>query len=766
MLNTARRKRALTIFIAALAASFVGAGSAQGAFGDPSFEACITGETSVGPTAGGGSGACDSNGADTANGADSGLSNVTDVAVSSDGEFLYAAALGDDAVASFSRNPSTGELTYAGCITGNSSLSNAGCAPTPDAQASAADSGLHEVTGLALSPDGESLYAVGQSDDAIVHFDRDTTDGTLAYVGCLTGESDTAVGGGGTEACTGTGTEEAGGANSGMDAPQDLAVTNNSVYVVAQQDTAIFRFARVAAVGATQGNLTPGACRSAETETAVGGGGTEACIAVGSPTSGGAFTGLDSVSSVVVSPDRGSVYTTAFSDQAVTRFDRLTGGGLTYRDCITGSLDGSGSGGTGACADSSSATASGINSGLQTPDQLAVSPDNSSLYVTVLGESGVARFDRDPTTGALEYMDCISGEDGHPVCTELPSATPFGTDSGLRDVEGLAISPDGKSLYTAGGAQGDGNGDDSVAYFERDTTAGPTLGELTYRNCITGELESGPEPGTGACSAIPTMEEGGVASGLDGGGDIVVTPDGKSLYGTAFGDTSVFQLDREDPPETTIDDGPTGVITTDRPTFEFSSDEETELFFADFECSLPPAVPAFTDCTSPYMPPPLDDGAYTFSVRASDTFGNLGNADGMPATRSFTVDADSDPPPPPPPPPPDGSTPPPPPPPGDGGGDDDDVDTRDPKTSIKKHPKKTVKADDNRVKVKFRFESDEPGSSFECKLDKGKWKPCESPKKYKVDDGKHTFKVRATDAADNTDSTAAKWKWEVEEKKS
>ena len=62
----------------------------------------------------------------------------------------------------------------------------------------------------------------------------------------------------------------------------------------------------------------------------------------------------------------------------------------------------------------------------------------------------------------------------------------------------------------------------------------------------------------------------------------------------------------------------------------------------------------------------------------------------------------------------------------------------------------------------LRFSSDEPGASFECKLDKGKFKSCTSPKKYKkLDDGKHKFFVLATDAAGNEEEKAAKAKFEV-----
>jgi hypothetical protein len=72
--------------------------------------------------------------------------------------------------------------------------------------------------------------------------------------------------------------------------------------------------------------------------------------------------------------------------------------------------------------------------------------------------------------------------------------------------------------------------------------------------------------------------------------------------------------------------------------------------------------------------------------------------------------------------------------------------------------KKTVKG----TTAKFEFTSNEPGSSFQCKLDKHPFKPCSSPKKYKhLSSGKHKFKVRAADASGNVDASAAKKKFKI-----
>lgn len=80
-----------------------------------------------------------------------------------------------------------------------------------------------------------------------------------------------------------------------------------------------------------------------------------------------------------------------------------------------------------------------------------------------------------------------------------------------------------------------------------------------------------------------------------------------------------------------------------------------------------------------------------------------------------------------------------------------------PSTKIKSGPKGKVKA----TTAKFKFSSPTKGAKFECKLDKGKFKPCKSPKKYKgLKLGKHVFKVRAV-ANGLADPTPAKRQFKI-----
>ncbi len=82
-------------------------------------------------------------------------------------------------------------------------------------------------------------------------------------------------------------------------------------------------------------------------------------------------------------------------------------------------------------------------------------------------------------------------------------------------------------------------------------------------------------------------------------------------------------------------------------------------------------------------------------------------------------------------------------------------DTDPPETSIRK-----VKVDGDAVLVRFR--SDEPGSTFECRLDGKPVRSCESPTRYRrLDAGRHTIRVTAVDAAGNADQQAARKRFRI-----
>src|SRR5205823_6358468 len=105
----------------------------------------------------------------------------------------------------------------------------------------------------------------------------------------------------------------------------------------------------------------------------------------------------------------------------------------------------------------------------------------------------------------------------------------------------------------------------------------------------------------------------------------------------------------------------------------------------------------------------LGEGSHTFDVRATDP---AGNTDPAPASQTWTIDL----------------TP--------------------PNTTIDSAPP----ASDNDPTPTFAFSSSEPGSTFECRVDGGGWSACTSPHTTAaLGEGSHTFDVRATDPAGNTD---------------
>ncbi|MGH2921545.1 MAG: Ig-like domain-containing protein, partial [Gaiellaceae bacterium] len=167
-------------------------------------------------------------------------------------------------------------------------------------------------------------------------------------------------------------------------------------------------------------------------------------------------------------------------------------------------------------------------------------------------------------------------------------------------------------------------------------------------------------------------------------------------------------------PETTIASGPPNPTNQTSASFSFSSSEGG----SSFECSLDGA--AFASCTSAQGYTGLAEGAHSFQVRATDA---AGNTDASAAGHSWTID------------------------------------TSAPETTIASGPPNPT----NQTSASFSFSSSEGGSSFECSLDGAPFASCTSAQGYSgLAEGAHTFEVRATDAAGNTDGTAAGHSWTVD----
>ncbi len=164
---------------------------------------------------------------------------------------------------------------------------------------------------------------------------------------------------------------------------------------------------------------------------------------------------------------------------------------------------------------------------------------------------------------------------------------------------------------------------------------------------------------------------------------------------------------------TRVTSGPSGTIFTDSATFTFTSPED-----GGFECRLDSGDwRDWADCSSPQTYSSLADGPHRFEVRALN---RPDHPDPTPAVATFTVDTDTEP----------------------------------PQTTLTGGPSGTIAV----ATAIFSFESTEPGG-FQCRLDSiesSAWAPCGSPRLYTaLTDGPHSFEVRASDEAGNTDPTPA-----------
>jgi hypothetical protein len=165
------------------------------------------------------------------------------------------------------------------------------------------------------------------------------------------------------------------------------------------------------------------------------------------------------------------------------------------------------------------------------------------------------------------------------------------------------------------------------------------------------------------------------------------------------------------PPETTIVSGPPGATTATSATFEFTASEAGSTF----ACQLDGA--AYAPCVSPKTYSGLSETTHIFSVRAT-----TGPTDPSPASWVWSVDL----------------TP--------------------PETWITSGPA----AQTSSRTAALSFTSTDAGSMFACRLDGGGFSACTTPKTYAgLADGSHTFEVRATDPAGNTDPTPATRTWSV-----
>lgn len=332
-----------------------------------------------------------------------GLQGTTSVAISNDGQFVYATGYFDNAVAVFNRHATTGKLTFTQVIKDGvnnikdlqganavaispdnknvyvtSARSNALVALNRDLtllqfheNGVAGIDGLGGISSLAMSPDGLRVYVTGTRDNALAAFSRDANTGLLTF---LQVQKNTVNG------------------IAGLGGATSVAVTHNlaaptNIYVASGTDNAITVFRR----DPTLGEL----------------------IFVGTYQNGVAnITGLINVYGVTVSPDDKQVYA-AIRGGIVALNRDLNTGALTFQGVYPGK-------------------ATGISGFSGAP--LVIKPDGSELYVTSVDDNALTIFGRDAQTGALVFKSSLVNGTGN-----LQT---------LDGAMGVAVSPDGKHVYT------------------------------------------------------------------------------------------------------------------------------------------------------------------------------------------------------------------------------------------------------------------------------------------------------------------------------
>jgi 6-phosphogluconolactonase (cycloisomerase 2 family) len=280
-----------------------------------------------------------------------GLVSVSSVAVSPDGENVYATGAGEDAIQVFTRDTTTGVLSGSQIVRDNV----------------AGVTGLDGVRDVVVSPSGSRVYAASAADDAAVAFARDAS-GQLAFLNAET--------------------DGVGGVN-GLAGAFALAISpdGKNVYVASDVDDALAIFGVVARTG----ELSPGGFF----QDGVGG-----------------VNGLAIAQSVVVSPDGKHVYVGGRGDDAISFFTRDTVlGSLQFQAAVTG-------GGLGGVTD------------------VAISPDGLFLYATGFDDDSLVRFQRNPATGVLS--------------SRVQTAHVAGSVDGLDGPRSVEVSRDGRRLFVTG----------------------------------------------------------------------------------------------------------------------------------------------------------------------------------------------------------------------------------------------------------------------------------------------------------------------------
>ena len=188
-------------------------------------------------------------------------------------------------------------------------------------------------------------------------------------------------------------------------------------------------------------------------------------------------------SALAVSPDGRHVYVTSHTSNGIAWF---------ARDAATGALAQNG-----CIKEFPRADRCRAGFGVERTSGVAVSADGKHVYVTAANPGAVSAFSRDPDSGDLEPIMCVSENGSDGLCTD---------GTALTGASSVTIAPDGSQVFVTAAEIG------GVTAYARDAATG----RLTPQSCLLDRAPRG-----GSCKSAPALA-GAAAS--------AISPDGKTLF--------------------------------------------------------------------------------------------------------------------------------------------------------------------------------------------------------------------------------------------
>jgi len=143
---------------------------------------------------------------------------------------------------------------------------------------------------------------------------------------------------------------------------------------------------------------------------------------------------------------------------------------------------------------------------------VAVSQDGRHVYVTAADPGSVSAFSRDPDTGDLEPIMCVSENGSDGLCAD---------GTALTGASSITIAPDGGQVFVTAADIG------GVTSYARDAATG----RLTPQGCLLDKAPRG-----GSCTSAPALA-GAAAS--------AISPDGKTLFVASAADEALALFSRD-----------------------------------------------------------------------------------------------------------------------------------------------------------------------------------------------------------------------------